>query len=123
MRQVFLYIPIPEFRGKPDVGPTPKHQIGITAMKFGKPRFQIRALIDLGSALDARHGDVLDKDMRRLRYYASDSLRICSRIYNGNGTAVAVAYENRFVDGALFEDFGQAEQGFVMEIVGLSVLR
>ena len=66
---------------------------------------------------------MLDKDMSRLRYYTCDLLRICSPIYYGNGAAVAMAYEKRFIDGASFEDFGQNEQGLVMEVACCSRFR
>jgi hypothetical protein len=73
--------------------------------------------------LNTFHCDVLDKNMRRLRYNTGNLLRISSCVYYGYGTAVAVTYKNRFVYGALFEDFGQAEQCLFMEIVGTSGFR
>jgi hypothetical protein len=59
-------------------------------MKFGESLFQVCALIDFDSAFYALHCDILDKDMRRLRYNTGDLLRLGSRVYYGNGTAVAV---------------------------------
>jgi hypothetical protein len=34
MRQVFLYIPIPEIRGQSDVGPASEHQLRVIFVKF-----------------------------------------------------------------------------------------